>query len=436
MVSADSNVHIAIVGSGPSGCYSAQFLLRALPQATITIFDQLPVPYGLVRYGVAADHQGTKAVTRQFDRLFQDERVHFVGNVSIGADLPLQTLRDSFHTVILATGLYGDRSLEIPGEELHGVIRAGALTRAINGHPDVTPQPDTIGTKVAIIGQGNVAIDIARYVTKAHDEFDGSDLDHEVLDLLRPKPATEVHLVGRSPIVEAKFDPVMAKELAQQTSLRFVFDAEDLTSAAKDLERIEAETGTTPKEAQRRFDAVTYLAELDRSDATTSVHFHFGATPHEINGADDHVNELVITHSSGDQSHLIVDTVITSIGFQSDTYGTELCTSQYPHADLDRGVLADHLFCTGWLRRGPRGTIPENRKDAQMVVDTVVQHLNDAELEEKPGFASLKQSVQQQSTDFDGWLRINEHEIASAGPSRSRKKVRDRDALIQIARNA
>ncbi|MEM8794809.1 MAG: FAD-dependent oxidoreductase, partial [Pseudomonadota bacterium] len=176
------NAKVAIVGSGPSGCYVAQALVKALPNAELTVIDRLCVPFGLIRYGVAPDHQGTKAVSRQFARLFEKQGVAFVGNVELGRDLSLEALRDAMDVVVLATGLYGDRTFEVPGKDLSGIYGSGAVTRYWNGHPDSEGMKPEFGKRVVILGNGNVAIDVLRLLAKSPVEFDGSDIEPEFVD--------------------------------------------------------------------------------------------------------------------------------------------------------------------------------------------------------------------------------------------------------------
>lgn len=210
---------IAIVGAGPAGCYTAQALLKAAPDCTVDVIDALPVPYGLLRYGVAADHQGTKAVARQFERVFTRQGARFFGNLRIGERISLAQLRAAYDAVVLATGLDVDRRLGIVGDDLDGVIGSGALTRALNDHPGAAALPD-LGAHPVIIGHGNVALDILRLLVKTSAELEGSDLGAAASDWLAGQRLARITVLGRGPLESARFDPVMIRELAGAVARR------------------------------------------------------------------------------------------------------------------------------------------------------------------------------------------------------------------------
>ena len=360
---------IAIVGSGPSGCYAAQFLRKAYTGAEIVIFDRLAERYGLVRYGVAPDHQGTKAVTKQFDRLFERDGVTFVGNTEIERDLTLESLRASFDVVILATGLSADRPMDGAGAHLAGIFGAGAITRLINGHPEETADLLQLGETVTVVGQGNVALDLVRlFLTPAPALTELGVADAVVAAFASVR---QIEVVGRSHAPSAKFDVAMVKELGKLPDVRF--RADELPLAGEDA----------------RVTAITELVALSPAAASRTVHFRFGWTPVSIAGA---LRVSAITFSSGEHTLTIpTDSVCTAIGF-SEHADAPLRRADHETADtdLDLGVLDTGLFCVGWLRRGPQGTIPANRVDSRMVVDQIIATITSGALIlGKPGFSNL-----------------------------------------------
>jgi ferredoxin--NADP+ reductase len=353
---------IAIVGSGPSGCYTAQFLRKRFPESEITIFDRLPMPYGLVRFGVAPDHVGTKAVSQQFDRLFERDSVKFVGDTEIGKDVSLENLRAEHDIVVLATGLSADRVLNIPGESLSGVHGSGRLTRLINGHPDETAAGIELGQRIVIVGQGNVSIDLIRLSLMHPEELESHGVEPSVAGLIASGNLKAIDVVGRSDLANAKFDVAMIKELGKIPNVRFTSDHAEL-----------AEISLEP-ESLKRFEAIQALIEASPKVADRTVNFHFGWIPTEISGIEK-VNGVTFIRNVGDEKLMLpADSVYTAIGFtESELASIRRDSHAGKDVDLERGYLDEGLYCVGWLRRGPTGTIPANRVDAKMVSEAIIE---------------------------------------------------------------
>lgn len=404
---------IAIVGSGPAGAFTAQALRRTFPAAELDVFDRLPVPFGLVRYGVAADHQGTKSVARQFERLFLHEGVRFHGDVAIDADA-LERLRASFDAVVLATGLREDAAPSaFAGAP--GVIGAGRITRVLNGHPDESDVP-RLGQRVVVVGQGNVAMDVVRLLARDRADFDGTDIDDEVRDALAGEVRT-IHVVGRSAPGSAKFDPVMVRELAALAGVRHVVHGVgvDAVAAGKDA----------------RWDAVRALAEAssDPGDARVEVHWWFGLSPAGID--DDAAGRRVRFSSATGEDVIDADTVITAVGFAAGA-DTPVVPGAHPDGRVEPG-----LYVAGWLRRGPRGTIPDQRSDARSLAGLIADDIASGALAlGAPGVEALRAGgLLEGAVDFDGWRRIDLRETLGAAPGRSRAKLRRHADLIAAARD-
>lgn len=402
---------VAIVGSGPAGCFTAQALRRAFPEAELDVFDRLPVPFGLVRYGVAADHQGTKSVSRQFGRLFTHEGVRFHGGVTLGRDVELAKLRESFDAVVLATGLHADARLDITGADLAGVFGAGQVTRLLNGHPDGGEEIPDLGRDVVVVGQGNVALDVVRLLTRTADELDGSDIDDEVHSRL-VKSVRTVHVVGRSEPAQAKFDPVMVRELSTLPGVRHLVHG---------LESLDA-----PEGKDARIDAVRALAVAEPGEERLRVEWWFGLTPQKFEG-DEAVSAASFSSADGDV-RLDADSVITAVGFTS---GDQVWATPEIHTD---GRIEPGLYVAGWLRRGPRGTIPDQRTDARSLARVLADDIAAGSVATSaPGVSAVGELPGE--VDFDGWRRIDLHETLSAAPGRVRTKLRSLDALFDAARD-
>jgi ferredoxin--NADP+ reductase len=358
----ESTPAFAIVGSGPSGCYTAQFLRKAFPESPITVFDRNPVPFGLVRYGVAPDHIGTKAISSQFERLFDRDGVKFVGATEIGVNISLDELRRNLDAVVLATGLSKDRPLNIPGGYLPGVYGSGRITRLLNGHPEENLEGIRIGERLVVVGHGNVAIDLVRLSLLGSEKLAEFGVETEVAKTIARPNLKEIHVVGRSPVGDAKFDVAMINELGKIPDVRF---------SSNGVEKFGDNT-----EANKRAEAISKLVRESNPDAARVVTFHFGWAPSRV-GGDERVEFIEFTSTNGLGTLSIeTDTIFSAIGFVADEQSAicreDLITDQ---SDLVNGYLSEGLYCVGWFKRGPQGAIPANRVDAKLVSDRIIQDL-------------------------------------------------------------
>jgi ferredoxin/flavodoxin---NADP+ reductase len=388
---------VAVVGAGPSGCYVAQAMRKQVPGVEITLIDALPTPFGLVRHGVAPDHQGAKAVTRQFERLLEQPDVSFIGNVRVGADLPLDVLNENFHAVVLATGLGADRAPAVPLDSQARVVGAGEVLRLLNSDPDVSLRTtgrslESLGEEIAILGTGNVAVDVARILTKTEAELVHSDIDDEARRALVPGRIRRIHIIGRCEERLAKWDASMVKELAAVADADLhVVDGGPVTEVDDGVTRIE----------------VRFLRILDAIEA------HDGRT-------------RLVLHHDGDDSRveqLDVDTVITAIGFEAA-----------PSGPLQ--VPTDHdglLIRVGGAASGRLGNLADNRRLSGALAREVAELLAVGPQDARPGRAGLNQHLPSRSVDFAGWKRIDAAETSRARPDRCRTKFTTRAQLLDAA---
>lgn len=414
--------HIAIVGSGPSGLFCADALLRQRPDLKIDVFDRLPTPFGLVRFGVAPDHQGTKAVTRQFDRLFAGGNLRFLGHVQVGRDLPLADLRGHYDAVVLAVGAHADRPVGIPGEDLPGRYGSMAFVGWYNGHPDfrhLEPLLDRPG--VAVIGMGNVAIDILRVLAKTKPEMASSDLTMHAAEKIAAAPLTDLYMLGRRGPIEASFTSTELAELGQLERVRPVVKKSDLPDALP--------TGLDPNEARVKEKNLSILHEFAgrTDDKPIRLHFLFNSTPEAITGTG-RVERLTIRNGPT----LKVGTVISAIGYRTAADG------DLPQSD-EKGVIPNTdgriepgLYVVGWAKRGPSGTIPTNRAEAKSVADLLLSDYADDANPAKEGSAALDAWLLSRGVnvmDWQCWKRIEAAEIAAALPGSPRAKLAAWDDL-------
>jgi ferredoxin--NADP+ reductase len=404
---------IAIIGSGPAGCYLADSLLRLVPDASIDIFERLPVPFGLVRYGVAPDHQGTKAVARVLDRVLSRDRVSFFGNVEVGRDLSLEELMSLYDAVALATGASRDRRLNIPGEELPGVLGSGAFTGWYNGHPDSQPPPIDGVRSAVVIGNGNVAIDVARVLAKSATELAGSDLSPEVTSWLETQPIEAIHVVGRRSAADAKFTQ---HELAELGTLQCACPmVQDSTTLAGDGAIVET--------------LRSFAADQSRT-ASVMIYFHFNLTPIAFLG-DGRLSAVRFRSADGALHEIPAQLAITCIGYE-----TRPCCIATPangvFANVE-GKVKDRLYVVGWAKRGPSGTIPTNRTEAQLVAQRIAQEVPDST---RPGRAGVLQLLAQRHVwwvDYAAWRQIDAAELACACDGRCREKFTTVTKMLEAA---
>lgn len=434
--------HFAIIGSGPAGFYTAEALQKSYGEdARIDIIDRYPVPYGLIRFGVAPDHQSLKAVSKRYDKVAESAGVDFIGNVTVGRDVSVAELLDLYDAVILATGAPHDRRLGIPGEDLPGVIGSAEFVGWYNGHPEFADlNPPLGGTHAVVIGNGNVALDCARILSKNRHEFEGSDIVGHALDALDQSAIRTITILGRRGPHQIAMTP---KELGELGHL----EAASPLVAAADFPPLEADEALEP--GQRK--SVSILREFaatapDNSKPKTMV-FDFFAKPLRIEG-EGKAERIVVERTelddkgaakgTGETYEVPASLVISAIGYWTpqlegvpyDERGTKFLN--------EGGKIADRLYAVGWARRGPTGTIGTNRPDGYEVAEQVAAALPPESGSDRAGAAGLKTLLEGRgvmATDYDDWWKIEETEVANARPGSPREKfVRHDDWLGALGR--
>ncbi len=406
-------LHIAIIGSGPAGCYLADQLLRLIPDASVDVLEKLPVPFGRIRYGVAADHQGTKAVARVFDRVLARAGVSFFGNVEVGRDVRLHELMSLYDAVVLATGAERDRRLGIPGEGLPGVMGSAAFVNWYNGHPRSRPPAVSDVRSAVIIGNGNVASDVTRILAKGPDELAGSDIAADAAAWLRSQPLERIHVVGRRGAAEAKFSD---HELAELGTLR---RARPVVRDPANLQ------GDTPV-----IKVLRGFAESPPRATPVTIDFHFHLTPAAFVGGTE-LRAVEFRSAGGNRVALPTQLAITCIGYEAAACGTAVpAGSVFANQE---GRVGERLYAIGWASRGSSGTIPTNRVEAQQLAQKITQEITDGA---RPGGAGLRQLLEERRTcwvNYEGWRRIDAAELAGAGTERCRQKLPSTEKMLEVA---
>lgn len=420
-------LRVAIVGSGPSGFYSAEALLKLPLTVCVDMIERLPVPFGLVRHGVAPDHPKLKVPAMVFDKIARSPGFRFLGNVAVGTDVSLERLSATHHAVIFASGAETDRRLNIPGEDLPGSHTATAFVGWYNGHPDHRDaQFDLRGEVAVVIGQGNVAIDVARILSKPIDELRKTDIAAHALEVLAESRVREVHLIGRRGPAQAKFTNKELRELGEIPGCSCAVSAADLTLNAASAAEIEDKTNFV---AAKNVEILQPWAANDTASNTTGrrIVFHFLQAPVRIEG-DSRVRRIVLERGrltgepfrqeaagTGETSALSCDLVFRSIGYRG---------RPIPGVPFDetRGVIPNEAgrvagnagtYVAGWIKRGPSGIIGTNRADAVATVQSLQADLGRLDPSPKPGAAGLFDNSERPRptvVDYADWLRIDTEE--------------------------
>ena len=432
--------HIAIIGSGPAGYYTAEACQKQFgSDVAIDIIDRLPVPYGLIRFGVAPDHQSIKAVSRRYDKVAEGGTVRFVGNVAVGEDVSIDELKALYDAVILATGAPHDRKLGIPGEDFPGVVGSAAFVGWYNGHPDFADlQPPLDGESAAVIGNGNVALDVARILSKTRAEFTGSDIVGHALDALDASAIRTITIVGRRGPHQIAMTP---KELGELGHLEAAVPHVE----PGDLPASEADDALDPGARK----SVTHLRDFaePHDDKPKHIEFDFFARPVAIEG-DGRAERLVVERTALDDAGQSVGTgetytiaaslVVSCIGYQTPRIAGVPYDERGGKFANDKGVIGDGLYCVGWARRGPSGTIGTNRPDGQEVAELIAATLPADGASGKAGGGGLDPLLGERgvgATSFDDWRTIEAAETAAARPDAPREKlVRHADWLSVLGR--
>ena len=420
----------AVIGSGPAGFYSVEALAKAYAGAArIDLIDKLPVPYGLIRFGVAPDHQSIKAVSRRYDKVAEDEAVRFVGNVAVGRDVSVAELLDLYDAVVLATGAPHDRTLGIPGEDLPGVVGSAALVGWYNGHPEFADlDPPLGGATAAIIGNGNVALDVARILSKTRTEFEGSDIVGHALDVLGTSAIRTITIVGRRGPHQIAMTPKELGELGHLEAAVPHAEAADFPDAEADAA---LEPGVRKSVAHLRDYATPRDGALD--SRPKHIHFDFFARPVAIEG-NGRAERLIVERTRLDETGASVGTgetyaipaslIVSCIGYASSPIDGVPFDERGGKFANEGGVIGDRLYCVGWARRGPSGTIGTNRPDGQEVAALIgAAFPPGGDRQGGDGLDTILTNRAVRPTSFTDWRTIEAAEVAAARAGSPREKM-------------
>ncbi|PII84753.1 pyridine nucleotide-disulfide oxidoreductase [Leucobacter sp. OLJS4] len=445
---------IAIVGAGPAGVYAADLILARDPGARVDLFEKLPAPYGLVRYGVSPDHPRIKKIQDALHRVLEHPGIRLHCNVEIGADLTIDELRNAYDAVVLATGADRDAELGIPGADLPGSFGGADFVAWYDGHPDAAPEWPLDAESVAVIGAGNVALDVARMLITHAEHLAHTDIPDHVEAAFAQNPLRDLHLLIRRGPADVRFSPLELRELGTRHDVDVIVDPAEV-GPDEHTERMIAQF------TQRRLivETLREWAAIDPADRTASrrVHLHFGQQPARLIGPDrvtaleaerTRADALGRYAGTGETVRHEVGAVYRTIGYRSSPVRGvpfDEALGRIPEADgrvLDPGgAPIPRLYATGWIRRGPVGLIGSTKSDAAETVASLFADLESGG--SRPGRGAERAPAAERETllsrldarvDWAGWLRIDTAErTLGAIRERERTKIADRAELLRCA---
>ena len=413
----DGTLWVAIIGAGPAGYYTAEALTSGEQDVRVDIIDRLPTPFGLIRAGVAPDHQSIKNVSRRYEATNQRDDVRFVGNLSLGRDVTLKELQDLYDVVILATGAAKDRPLGIDGEDLTGVIGSGPFVGWYNSHPDYADlDPDLRIASVSVIGNGNVAVDVARILAKTAEEMASSDLAKHAADIIHRSSIKDIYVLGRRGPLEAAFTPKELGELNRLENCVTLVDGNQLPDTSVD----ETLSGATKKNMV----ALRAMAENTPGDKPVRLHIQFYRRPMAIIGED-----CICT---GKSEVLPTGLVVPCIGYRSSPLPDIPYNERRGVYQNDDGLIATGLYCVGWCRRGPTGTIGTNKPDGKVIAEKIMAEVSAGGKKGRKGLDAIVTERNLQIVTFQDWKKIEAAEIEAAKGDAPRAKFSDLSEMVSL----
>ncbi|MGZ4291190.1 MAG: FAD-dependent oxidoreductase [Gaiellaceae bacterium] len=421
---------VAIVGSGPAGFYAADALLKSEePQVEVDVIDRLPTPWGLVRLGVAPDHENIKAVSRAFEKTAVRPGFRFFGNVEVGSTVSHEELLELYDAVVYTVGAQTDRRLGIPGEDLPGSWPATAFVAWYNGHPDFQDLRFDLGTeRVVVIGNGNVAIDCARMLALTREELAPTDTTDAAAEAIAASPVREIVMLGRRGPVQAAFTPPELKELGELAGAEPVVDARDLeldpaSAQALDLDR---------ERARRNYDLLTEYAARPPAGAPRRIALRFLVSPLAILGGDRVEamevvrNELVeedgriVARPTGETETITCGLVLRSVGYQGVALPGVPFDQRSGTIPNEHGRVqgTQRTFVAGWIKRGPSGVIGTNKKDATETAELLLEDARAGKFAaaDPRDLADLLDEKGVAYVDYAGWQAIDAAERTAGEP--------------------
>ena len=426
---------VVIIGSGPGGFYAAESISKKL-NSDIDIIDRLPTPFGLIRGGVAPDHQTTKKISLAYTKTAKKDQIRFFGNIEIGKDFSLDELRKIYDVVILATGSELDNKLEIDGADLKGVYGSAEFVGWYNGHPDyVNLEPDLNTENVVVIGNGNVAIDVVRVLSKNLEEMTESDIPEYALNSINQSPIKKLYMVGRRGPVQAKFTNVELREMGNLKNCLPIVNNLDLPH------KLEGDFSDRDRRLiEKNLETLERFSSIEKKNKEKKLNFIFFHKPIEIIG-----NEKVESikfekmklegdelKNTGEIVQINCGLVITAIGYKpKDILGLKISDGIVENKN---GKIDIGFYAVGWIRRGPTGVIGTNKADGELVADLISKEFKTQSKDGRKSLIEIIKSKNLTPTSFEDWEKIDSYEKKNATDLAPRKKILSIKEMLNICK--
>ena len=447
-----SKLRLAVVGAGPAGIYASDLILKAERdfEVSIDLFDLLPAPYGLVRYGVAPDHPRIKGIIRALYEVLDRGDIRFFGNVKYGTDITLDDLKKHYNAVIFATGAIKDADLNIPGIELDGSYGAADFVNWYDAHPDFPLTWPLNAKEIAVIGNGNVALDVARMLIKRPDDLLSTDIPDHVYQGLKASPVTDVHVFGRRGPAQVKFSPLELREALHVEGVQSIVYDEDFKYDEGSQSAIDSNN-----QVRVMVKTLEDLRENPQAHEDRRLHLHFFSAPVEVLGEDGKVKALRVERTeldgtgnvkpTGEFREFPVQAVYRAVGYFGSSVDEIPFDDKYGVIKNSEGRVLDAsdkqipgVYCTGWIKRGPVGLIGHTKADA---IETISHVIADRAMwwsPTEPDEAAVVATLESKGVDFVGWpqwLKIDAQERAlGEAEGRERIKLFERSQMVAISK--
>ena len=447
-----SKLRLAVVGAGPAGIYASDLILKAQRDfdVSIDLFDLLPAPYGLVRYGVAPDHPRIKGIIKALYEVLDRGDIRFFGNVKYGVDLNLSDLKKHYNAVIFATGAIKDADLNIPGIDLDGSYGAADFVNWYDAHPDFPLTWPLNAKEIAVIGNGNVALDVARMLIKLPEDLLSTDIPQHVYEGLKSSPVTDVHVFGRRGPAQVKFSPLELREALHVNGVQAIVNPEDFQFDEGSQAAIDGNN-----QIRVMVKTLQDLKDNPQPDQERRLHLHFFHSPLEVVGENGKVSAIRFEKTkldgtgnvtgTGEIVEYPVQAVYRAVGY----FGSEL--QEIPF-DSKSGVIANaegrvldgsgkHIsgvYCTGWIKRGPVGLIGHTKADAIETIGHLIEDRASWWQPESPGEDAIVETLRARGVEFmdwSHWLNVDSRE-RSLGEREGRERIKlfDRNEMLKVSK--